>query len=105
MRKLAFYTMTICLLFTFSITEIKAVNSNPNSAIVSAKPSETEEVQAMIDRLNEIKAMDLSTLTPVQKKELRKEVRTLKQEIKAVSGIYLSIGALVIIILLLILLL
>lgn len=105
MRKLAFYTMTICLLFTFSITEVKAVNSNPETAIVSAKPSETEEVQAMIDRLNEIKEMDLSALSPVQKKELRKEVRTIKQEIKATSGIYLSIGALILIVLLLILLL
>ncbi len=96
--------MTICMLFTFSISEVKAVNSNPNSA-VAAKPAETEEVQIMIDRLNEIKAMDMSTMTTVQKKELRKEVRTIKQELKAVSGVYLSIGALLIIILLLILLL
>jgi hypothetical protein len=104
MRKLAFYTMTICLLFTFSINDVKAVNSNPEkSAVVAEKP--TEEVQVMLDRLNEIKAMDMSALTSVEKKELRKEVRAIKQELKATTGVYISIGALVIIILLLILLL
>ncbi|HUR32058.1 MAG TPA: hypothetical protein VMZ69_11555 [Saprospiraceae bacterium] len=104
MRKLAFYTMTICLLFTFCITDVKAVNSTPNnSAIVAEKPS--EEVQAMIDRVQEIKAMDLSTLAPAERKALKKELRTIKQEMKAVSGIYLSIGALIIIVILLILLL
>ena len=104
MRKLAFYTMTVCLLFTFSLNDVKAVNSTPeNSAVLAEKPS--EEVQIMIDRLNEIKAMDMSALTSVEKKELRKEVRAIKQELKATTGVYISIGALVIIILLLILLL
>ena len=104
MRKFAFYTMTVCLLFTFSLTEVKAVNSNPNIAIVADR-AQSEEVQAMMERLEQIKAMDLSGMTSIQKKELRKEVRAIKQEMKAISGIYLSIGALIIIILLLILLL
>ena len=103
MRKLIFYSMTICLLSTLCVDEVKAVNSKPNSAIVAQKP--TEEVQAMIDRVQEIKAMDMSALSPAQKKELRKELRSTKQELKAVQGIYLSIGAILIIILLLILLL
>ena len=96
--------MTVCLLFTFSLTDVKAVNSTPsNSAILAERPS--EEVQIMIDRLNEIKAMDMSALTSVEKKELRKEVRAIKQEMKATTGVYISIGALLIIILLLILIL
>ena len=105
MRKLAFYTMTICLLFTFCFTEVKAVNSNPNPAIVADRPSQAEHVQAMKDRLEQIRAMDMRLLTVEQKRELRKEVRAIKQEMKAVTGIYVSIGALIIIILLLILIL
>lgn len=105
MKKLAFYTMTVCLLFTFSMNEVKAINSNPNHAIVTDRAPQSEEVQAMMDRLEQIKAMDLSGMTTVQKKELRKEVRAIKQEMRAISGVYLSIGALIIIILLLILLL
>lgn len=105
MKKLAFYTMTVCLLFTFSMNEVKAINSNPNIAIVTDRASQSEEVQAMMDRLQQIKAMDLSGMTTLQKKELRKEVRTIKQDMRAISGVYLSVGALIIIILLLILLL
>jgi hypothetical protein len=105
MRKLVFYTMTICLLFTFSPGDVKAVNSTPKSAIVAERLTEAEKVQAMLDRLQEIKAMDRKLLTSDQRKDLRKEVREIKQEMKAVTGIYISIGALVIIILLLILIL
>ena len=48
--------------------------------------------------------MDKSNLTKVEKKELRKEVKELKKQANK-SGIYLSVGAIIIIILLLILLL
>lgn len=105
MRKLIFYTVTVCLLFTFNMNEVKAINSNPDKAIVAQKPAENEEVQAMIDRIHEIQNMDMSSMTKVQKKELRKEVRAIKQDLRAISGIYLSVGAILIIILLLILLL
>ena len=49
--------------------------------------------------------MDRSELTVTERKELKKELRTIKSELKAVQGIYLSIGAIIIIILLLILIL
>lgn len=104
MRKLTFYAVTICLL-TFCMSDVKAVNTNSNNTAVAVKPAENEEVQAMLNRLQEIKAMDLSSMTNVQKKELRKEVKAIKQDMRAVTGIYLSVGALIIIILLLILLL
>lgn len=64
------------------------------------------EVQAMYDRLEEIKAMDKSELSSSEKKELRKEVRSIKSELRSTgNGVYLSVGAIIIIILLLILLL
>lgn len=55
-------------------------------------------------RLVEIRDMDKTNLTTVEKKELKKEVKELKKEARK-SGIYLSVGAIIIIILLLILLL
>ena len=62
--------------------------------------------QSMIQRLHEIKDMDKTNLTQTEKKELRKEVKNIKKELKANSrGIYLSVGAIIIIVLLLILLL
>ena len=80
------------------------VEKNPTT---STKTTEMPaEVKAMLTRLDEIKAMDKSSLTASDKKELRKEVRTIKKNLKASgNGVYLSIGAIIIIILILILIL
>ena len=65
--------------------------------------------QQLMNRLQEIKNMDKSSLTSSEKKALRKELKAMKKEARAdrnrSSGIYLSVGAIIIIILLLILLL
>jgi len=69
-------------------------------------PVESAELQAMKNRIQEIKAMDKSALSRMEKKELRKELRGMNSAVAARgNGIYFSIGAIVIIILLLILLL
>jgi hypothetical protein len=68
--------------------------------------TENPRVQELLQRLGEIKDMDKSGLTGSEKKDLRKEVRGIKKEMKGISGgVYLSVGAIIIIILLLILLL
>lgn len=60
----------------------------------------------LMNRINEIKAMDRSALTSSEKKELRKELRTIKKEFKKeFKGVYLSVSAIIIVLLLLILLL
>ena len=55
-------------------------------------------------RLIEIRNMAKTNLTSAEKKDLRKEVKSLRKESRN-GGIYLSVGAIIIIILLLILLL
>lgn len=76
---------------------------------VTGEPVKTEmpaEIKAKLDRLEEIKNMDKSELTRAEKRALRKEVRAIKGEVAAAKGgVYLSVGAIIIIILLLILLL
>jgi hypothetical protein len=60
------------------------------------------------DGLEEIKNMDKSALTGSERRDLRKEVRAMKKEMKSDGlgrGVYLSVGAIIIIILLLILIL
>jgi hypothetical protein len=65
-----------------------------------------KRAEVLVNRLNEIKEMDKSEMTRAEKKELRKEVKAIKSELKSTgNGVYLSIGAIIIIILLLILLL
>jgi hypothetical protein len=70
--------------------------------------AETKEAYArqLTSRLEEIKAMDTKNMSREEKKVLRTEVKAIKKELKEVSGgVYLSIGAILIIALLLILLL
>jgi len=86
----------------------------PNTTMASEKapihktPEKTEipvEVRTMLNRLDEIKDMDKSELTRVERKELRTEVRTIKREMRASgNGLYISTGAIIIILLLIIIL-
>jgi hypothetical protein len=63
------------------------------------------EIQRMIDRVYEIREMDKSELTRTERRELRKEVREIKKEVRSSnSGIFISTGALIIILLLIIIL-
>jgi len=79
----------------------------------SLKKDKTEisaEAKAMIARLDEIKVMDFSKLNPVEKKELRAEMKMIKsdlqaQQLNSSGGLYISVGAAIIIVLLLILIL
>ena len=100
--------MTAIMLLTLVPTTIKA-ESTPTAATAPAStptPAETAAVNSMLSRLNEIQLMDIKSMNTAQKRELRKEVREIKSELKkAGEGVYLSVGAIIIIILLLILLL
>lgn len=86
--------------FTLFISGNVMAVANPGEEV----PKEVR-AQEITNRIMEIKKLAKETeLTPVQKQELRKEVKHLRKEAQS-RGIYLSIGAIVIIILLLILIL
>jgi uncharacterized membrane protein len=77
-------------------------STQANSVTVPADPA----VEQMLQRLEYIKGMDKSEMTRLEKKNLRKEVRDIRKEMKEIKGgVYLSVGAIIIVILLLILLL
>ena len=105
MKKITFYLMMMILSLSVVPTQMLAAVKNPTS--VSNTPKEVPaEVKVLLNRLDEIKAMDKSSLNASEKKELRKEVRAIKAELKSTgNGVYLSVGAIIIVILLLILLL
>lgn len=113
--------MIACLVLLFSPDHLRADTETAKiPKMVETETTTTEtvnsaEANARIDRLMEIKVMDVSTLTASEKRELRKEVRGIRSEMKANGeatvadsrngGIYLSAGGIIIVILLLILLL
>lgn len=73
--------------------------------VSSAEAAETAHANALLDRLNEINEMDMSALSSSEKNDLKKEVRAIQKEQKQSGGIYISVGAAILIVLLLILLL
>ncbi len=101
MKKLTVLFVT-SLLFSFSSLSLSAA-TNPKESL-PVTPS--AEAQVLLNRLDEINNIDKAPLSRTEKRELRKEVRTIKKELtESNGGIYLSVGAVIIIILLLILLL
>ena len=85
-----------------------AVPASSTVIVPESKSAKTEDIrsQQLLKRLEDIKGMDKSEMSRLEKKSLRKEVLGIKKEMKALSGgVYLSVGAIIIIILLLILIL
>lgn len=107
---------TLCaflLALTMSIgvnTAMAARHRDYNNGPGPAKKELTTDQQAQLDkivaRVNEIKEMDKSSMTRSEKKALRSELKGMKSQAKAIGGgVYLSVGAIIIIILVLILVL
>jgi hypothetical protein len=78
------------------------------AAIVTmSKEQAVARVTEIQQRAEEIKSMDLTTLSKVQRKEVRHELKDMRKELNAMGPtyIYISAGALILIIILLIILL
>lgn len=107
MKKFTGSLMTAFLLFILMPATMNAATEPiATTATATNTTVESAQAQALTTRLAEIKAMDKSNLKSSEKKQLRKETRAIKSELKALSGgVYLSAGAIIIIVLLLILLL
>jgi hypothetical protein len=111
MKKLALGLMTAFMLLTIIPTQLKAEKKSNPTTVVATKPVESTEAlaedNAIIARLNEIKAMDLSKLSFKERKDLRVEVRQDRDHFRHHRGgtVYLSVGGLCLVILLLVILL
>lgn len=98
--------MTAFLLFAIMPASLTAATEPIATTSATTATVESVEANALLARLAEIKAMDKSNLKYSEKRQLRKETRAIKSQLKALSGgVYLSAGAIIIIVLLLILLL
>jgi hypothetical protein len=94
--------MLLTMLIAFTLPSISNASTHPKTLT----DPQTERIHQLESRLNEIKAMDTRQMTRAERRELRAEVKTIKKEMDGISGgVYLSVGALILIALLLILLL
>ncbi len=103
------YLLSTALMLTFSVSNLKAATiiSEPTAKEITMTDAQKEvKLQAIKERVEEIKAMDKSQLNKEEKQELKAELKSMKTQARALGGgIYLSVGAIIIIILVLILIL
>lgn len=103
MKKTITFLLVAFILSLFVPTLSYAINEKKVEETTSVVPA---EAQKLISRLEEIKAMDKTTLTKPEKRKLRKEVRKINKNLRVVNGgIYVSVGAIILVALLLVILL
>ena len=110
MRKTIF--IGILMMFTLSSTiafagKTDLKSATENTAVLTKTESKlsAEEVAVLTKRVEEIRSMDKSQMTTTEKRELRKELKGIKENVrKDVTVIYISGGTLLLIIVLIILL-
>lgn len=109
MKKIIF--LAILMIFTLSSTIVFAgksdlKSSSDNAAILTKTENKltAAEVTRLTNRVEEIRSMDKSEMTVTEKRELRKELKGIKSNVKR-SGevIYISGGTILLIILILLL--
>ena len=99
-------TKKILRIALFVILIAIALPASSATIVPTTAKTEDSRAQQLMQRLEEIRGLKKSELTGLEKKGLRKEVKGIKKEMKAMTGgVYLSVGALIIVILLLILIL
>lgn len=98
--------VTAMLLLTMIPAQAADIAKPTTSTTVSTNEVESAEVKAMISRIDEIRAMDKSAMSSSEKKELRKEMRQMKNTVNHSHGstVYISGGLIVLIVVLIILL-
>ncbi|MBC7746116.1 MAG: hypothetical protein H7096_13555 [Flavobacterium sp.] len=98
------YILAFAIFMSVMSTAVMAKDDKPANAQLTGQ--QELRLKTIERRVLEIKQMDKSSLTRLERKDVRKELQEMKKEAKAMSGgVYLSVGAIIIIILLLILIL
>jgi hypothetical protein len=109
MKKIFLCVLATCLSLTLFPVLANAASDKVPSSIVGTKPTEpvdSTEAKTLLLRVDEINKMDKTTLNASEKKSLRKEVKSINNRLRDSGGyVYLSVGAVILIVILLIVLL
>lgn len=101
MKKLCYLALSMFMLL--GSANVMAASDKPASEMTEQQKLRLEHITS---RVEEIKEMDRSKLSREEKKQLKNELVSMKKEAKALNGgVYLSVGAIIIILLVLILIL
>ncbi len=98
MKKLAYFLSVVFLLTAFSPAAMAKDGKEP----APLSQEDEKRLEEINERVLEIKAMNFAEMTKAERKEIRHELREINKEAKRVGdGIYISAGAIIIILLIL----
>lgn len=103
MKKISLLLATLSLVLLFLPADLKA-EAKP---AVPLTTESTEKLDVLLNRYNEMKAMDKAGMSRVEKKALREEMRVVGKKLNDhghYGGVYVSGGVIIIVLLLIILL-
>ena len=102
MKKLLFVLSFFVVFLAFDMNAVAASQKDKKEEL---SPEQKERLSEIETRVEEIKAMDFSEMSKAERIEVRKELKEMNVEAKQLgSGVYISVGAIIIILLLIILL-
>ena len=101
MKKIVLCLVMGFLSLAFLPLQSKAATTEEPTSVPAPKPAESAEAKTLLLRLDEIKATDKAKLNSEEKKDLRKEVKSIKHNLRDIgSGVYLSGAAIILIVIL-----
>ncbi len=109
MKKVNFLSILLMLTMFISVSTASAseLKKSEKSTVTASSENtlSTEDVKMLNLRVEEIRDMDKSELTGLEKRELRNELKTIKKDLRQSNGaVYIGTGTLLLIIILIILL-
>ncbi|SNS59151.1 hypothetical protein SAMN06295967_11378 [Belliella buryatensis] len=102
MKKIAYFLSVMFLFTAFAPAAMAKDVKKEKSELTAEEQLRLEEIN---NRVEEIKALDFADMTKAERREVKSELKEMRAEAKAMgNGVYLSVGAIIIILLILILL-
>lgn len=95
------------IIYTSLLLLITSIVSLPvQAAKPEAQTTHAEQAAVMLQRLETIKEMNVESMSTGEKAELKNEVKAIHKNLKALDGgIYLSVGAIIVILLIILIIL
>lgn len=105
MKNLTIPFVTVMLMLIMAPIQAAEI-AKPTTTTISSNEVESAEIKALMARVDEIKAMDKSSLSSSERTALRKEMRLMKKTVNHAHGstVYVSGGLIILIVVLIILL-
>ncbi len=100
------FIYALVLIFTLGISTNTVSAATKKETKTELTAEQKIQYERLVNRVEEIRSMDKSNLNRAEKRALRKELKEMKAAANGLNqGVYLSVGAIIIIILVLILIL